>query len=439
MATADSQWLFEPRRFSGVVTIDETQIEIGFSLSADLTGELQFDVDPLPINQKTFKLLNSMMRVGERVSEFAIEAMSEDGWTVKSDAIFLGNTTNKTDRTGGATLHVGLRSRTAVLSHPREGDHADSRLVFRLKGFAGYGPLTVSHRLGSITAVGATRTKKYDEVTGFIALASTMETATAAWRAEAEKCLIHVNHVLGFARGAPLRVPIVEHYSPQQIELTFNSAGNGCQSFLPPFNDLHLQPILETAVSSFDKRDDRSDVLDLAIGWFIVPSTYDAIRYLSAMTALESLVQDDDASSLRTTILKPDRFKELRREISLVIDSARDLSEGERKNLKDKLGDLNRLSFREKLQRLAAAWGVPVDDLPPDIFRSLINIRNDIVHRGEWRYDGDQDIWEHLIHLRELVTRFILAALGFDGRYQSYLDGGEMKQFILAGTPRNEP
>lgn len=428
-----SWFVFPSRRFSGTLSFNHRDIPIQFDLAVDATGTSSFSVDVLPMNRDTISLVFDSSQPGDHVAEFSVVATSEDGWTFRSERMSLGRSSQR-NTTEEASVQIGLRCAVGTLSNQQQRTEPEETLVFRLKGFAGFGPLNVSHALGDVVARGTTNPQNCDTITGFVAATRPGPTGDPDWRTRAEELLRHVNHVLGFTRGAPLRIPIVEYYTPQACEVTLHSTTEGCSSFLPPFNDLNLDPIFRTAVSSFDTRNDAGDLLDLAIGWFMLPTTYDAVRYLSAMTALESLVQDD-AGQAQTTILDSVRFRTLRGSLSEMIDNNDSLSEQERNGLRSKLGDLNRLSLREKLQNLAAAWRVPLDGFPPNAIGALIGVRNDIVHRGEWRYDGDLDIWEHLIRLRELVTRFILAALRFEGQYQSYMDSFGIRPFLLTDTP----
>lgn len=58
--------------------------------------------------------------------------------------------------------------------------------------------------------------------------------------------------------------------------------------------------------------------------------------------------------------------------------------------------------------------------------------RDHIVHRGSYQPNGGakNDLHEHLLTTRELVVRFVLSALQFDGQYWSYLGGYHPQQFV---------
>jgi hypothetical protein len=66
--------------------------------------------------------------------------------------------------------------------------------------------------------------------------------------------------------------------------------------------------------------------------------------------------------------------------------------------------------------------------------------RNAVVHRGHY-YDDDtnaaenENLWEHILVTREVVVRFILTALGYKGRYISFLGGGHPGR---PGTSRHQ-
>ena len=91
--------------------------------------------------------------------------------------------------------------------------------------------------------------------------------------------------------------------------------------------------------------------------------------------------------------------------------------------MRGKLRELNRRSFREKLDDLLASQPFPTDDFPADWLKDAIEARNVIVHTGISPDvpASDPSLLDHVVRVRELVNRLILAAIGFEGQYQSWL------------------
>jgi hypothetical protein len=97
-----------------------------------------------------------------------------------------------------------------------------------------------------------------------------------------------------------------------------------------------------------------------------------------------------------------------------------------------KLLNLNRKSIFEKIKRLAELWSVPFDGISDRQIKSAKSARDLIVHRGNYDKAGEDkndDLWEHVTVIREIVVRFLLTAVNYNGSYCSYLGGYHRTQF----------
>jgi hypothetical protein len=88
-----------------------------------------------------------------------------------------------------------------------------------------------------------------------------------------------------------------------------------------------------------------------------------------------------------------------------------------------KLRELNRRPFSEKLGELLHRQPFPTNDFPADWLKSATEARNVIVHTG---ISPDlpatsASLLDHVVQVREIVIRLMLAAIGFTGQYQSWL------------------
>jgi hypothetical protein len=104
--------------------------------------------------------------------------------------------------------------------------------------------------------------------------------------------------------------------------------------------------------------------------------------------------------------------------------------------LNEKLPDLNRRAILRKLAILAGRWSVPLDGIGDDKIKAAKRARDHIVHRGHYDEEGEErgnQLWEHVTVVREIVVRFLLAAIGYRGGYISYVGGYHDSQFP-AGT-----
>jgi hypothetical protein len=94
--------------------------------------------------------------------------------------------------------------------------------------------------------------------------------------------------------------------------------------------------------------------------------------------------------------------------------------------LNETLAGLNRRSMLRKLKLLALRWSVPLDGISDESLRAAKNARDRVVHRGQYYEDAgesDADLWTHITVIREVAVRFLLTAIGFKGRYHSYIGG----------------
>ena len=97
----------------------------------------------------------------------------------------------------------------------------------------------------------------------------------------------------------------------------------------------------------------------------------------------------------------------------------------------DKLEDLNRRPLKDKILLLALRWDVPMDGVSQEALAAAKRALDYILHRG--RYEppegSESDLIDHARLARELVVRFVLAALEFEGTYASPLTGERARLF----------
>ena len=104
---------------------------------------------------------------------------------------------------------------------------------------------------------------------------------------------------------------------------------------------------------------------------------------------------------------------------------------GDKLYVKKVVGESNKMPFQGKINKLIEKWSVPMMDMPPDLIRNLVLIRNAIAHGkilSEDEGTRDMDKIEMMLAIRELLTRMILLRIGYEGAYTSYL-GGQHSRF----------
>jgi hypothetical protein len=67
-----------------------------------------------------------------------------------------------------------------------------------------------------------------------------------------------------------------------------------------------------------------------------------------------------------------------------------------------------------------------MDGISDESIKAAKQARDRVVHRGQYYEDAKEDeadLWTHVTVVREIVTRFLLTAIGYKGRYFSYIGG----------------
>jgi len=281
-------------------------------------------------------------------------------------------------------------------------------------------------------------------ITGHIAVQSDNDPEDlTAWHVDAEKLLDHVRRVMSFASATMLQGPIIEFHEGENLKVVVLSQSRQASAPFRTFHYLGQQPVFDAAVTSFFSPPFEVKNLFFAIEWFAMESTHNEIRLVNAMTALENLVasnlSDNDKFICPEKKFNKKIASELRKTLRNCIEkkgvttTEAKQANDDLKELYDNLTNVNRRSIRQKLNILVEHWSVPLDGISKDKIKAAISARNLIVHRGHYYDDGKEEssdaLWEHTLVVREIIVRFLLAAIGYSGDYISYVGGFHNAQF----------
>ena len=283
--------------------------------------------------------------------------------------------------------------------------------------------------MGTVSIDGPTSISGFTALAGAIRLnASEAPPDLERWRDEGGRLLEHVRRVMSIATATMLRGPIVEFYAGGGSDVKVSSQTSQTSTVLPSIHFMRHDAIFKTAVQSFFNRPVEAKHIFFAIEWLVMEATYNEMRLVCVMTALEALVEsnlEDAASGIET----PEVFEKTRRVLRRVIRKCLDKSAPERAadttaELDEKLLELNRRSLFRKLKILAARWRVPLDGISDAYIKAAFRARNEVIHRGQYYEDKteeDADLWVHVALIREVVIRFLFTAIGYEGDYISYV------------------
>jgi HEPN superfamily Apea-like protein len=414
-----------PERYKGHIVIGETRIPFAARISADFTGRLRFNVEPIPFKGRStdlVKLMRTTGKPGMTIATFRMEASSASGKRIESDHAYVTSYQHR-----NSVLKIGLATNQATLRMDPLSPRSLPTLCHHLRGFRSFGPgLHAETPLGIVYTAGATQIASDQEISGSIAVQANGGALSKHWRSDAEDLLMHLRMALSFANGGSLETPVLQYWHNDGVELTFYAAGGSGTPELPVQHFLNLEPFFTSVVTNFEAARSNRDALAMTIGWLLVETTHDEVRFLTGMTALESLASHHLPQQTRQ-ILPDAAFQAIKYEIAAGLENNDQITADERKALKDKLRGFNRASLVRNVKALFDLWGVSRTGIDNKMIHQLVDTRNDIVHRG-LTHNNDA-LWDRIILLREIITRFVLALLRFEGNYVCYVGGQHMRSF----------
>jgi len=415
--------LCEFNEFSGFLKALECSAPVTFRTRINPSGEIEFDFDEIVLTKETNFIENHWYHKGSSLSHFSLIGNAIDGTEITTDSLYFSSCGfSSLINLKGGRCSKAIFHRT--LSEPRP----KSLLCMCLRGVRSAHPLKWQCQLGIISMFESPRDDLPNTVNGYITIESDIEIFDrSVWHNKANNLLDHIRRVMSFATGINLRAPISEFYSDDKLEVEYLSQiRQAPSSSFPVFGYVNLQPIFEVAVTSFFNPPYEVKNLYIAIDWFSMDSIYAEVRLVNAMTVLENLVSsnlnDDD-----TLILNSTKFKKLRKSLETIIrDFPLESAENPTVNLHamiNHLPNLNRKSILQKLNILAERWMVPLNGISQKQITAAKNARDSIVHQGLYNKGNAKELWEHAMVVREIVTRFLFIAIGYQGEYISHLGG----------------
>jgi hypothetical protein len=230
---------------------------------------------------------------------------------------------------------------------------------------------------------------------------------------------------LALAHGGRLQTPLLEYVHGSTSEATFFE-GAGFTPELPIQYYLNQGPFIEALAERYERVGQLPEILWTALSWMQTDTTFDETRFLTAMTALEAIIESELPTLCGTVVPKED-FKPLREKIKALLAKNDTLSEDAHQILVGKVAQLNQKTFSQKIHALFDHYAIPKQDFEGDVIRELVKLRNNIVHTGV--VPNEITLWPSIILVRELITRILLKEIGFVGRYCCYVGGLNDREF----------
>ncbi|MDP3877535.1 MAG: hypothetical protein Q8Q50_11190 [Methylobacter sp.] len=426
------KYFSEFKPFSGFLQADGRTVPVTFRARINSSsGEVEFEFDEIALTKETYFIREYWRPEGEMVNYFSLSGKFEEGSAelTTETLCFSSLGSDHINPRGGCCSQVTFHHKFAdAISKPW--------MRMSLKGFRSSHPLKSECRLGTIAMVEKSPSDvESDAITGFIIVKSDNEYVNSSvWQEEVNKLIDHVRRVMSFASGVRLQAPVVEFYTGDKSEIiVYSQLRQASSASNPVFSSGDQQSIFEAAVASFISPPSEVKNLFIALEWYVMDSTCSEVRLVNAMTVLENLISSNLDEN--DTLIRPSKeFENHRRTLRRVLKQCIDkwsIDETKKpedilSDINERLADLNRRSLKQKLDILVERWSVPLDGIGEDKIKAAKKARDLIVHQGHYHKN---DLWEHGTVIREIVVRFILTAIGYQGRYISYLGGYHFAQF----------
>ena len=257
---------------------------------------------------------------------------------------------------------------------------------------------------------------------GAICVRGTEPGPNESWYLDAEKLADFIWKGLQFSHGGRLQVPLLQVYHPDTVTATFYD-GTGGPAHLPAIHFLDQSDFVAALVARFESENDFPESVWHAVGWFDSDSAMDEVRYLTLMTAIETILYSL-VPEAKSTLLPKARFTPIRDALTGVLRDCK-LSEDEAAILESKIRQINLVPLSHKLNALIEKYGLPSDVFNQDLIKRLNKQRIAIVHKGK-ALEGD-DLWKCILYAREINALIVFSELRYKGRYLSYAEGYEQR------------
>lgn len=441
-----SRWHLKPKRFVGSLELDGRSAPVRFAVGVSVKGSAKITIDRMPLDMSTKFIVDALdeQPTTLRFCDFTLLGEARDGSTFRADRANFHSPGFAFSDSASSTLRLAPWCGECHLVLPAPAA-AKPGIKALLRGFESIHRLSATCKLGEVEMCGAMPGKRSetDRLSGALSIngpAAGIE--FAPWREEVDALFKHVRSIMSFARGARLCNPVIERIADGKFEMEVRAVTQQEARGEGPFNAFDCGPIFRQAVAAHFFEPARRKDIGIAIEWFTMPAGFREAKLTSAMTVLENLLTANlDPSDLAA---RPDKeFRDVRRAMlvaarEVLKNFALDNESEDRKSsidqeidlMRAKLADLNRRSLLEKVQILSKRWGAPMDGISDEALGRAKRARDHIVHRGQYVQEGSSDdLMDHVRLARELVVRFVFAALEYQGPYTSPMSGEREKFF----------
>ena len=421
---------------NGIIVSDKNQVQVHGSIRIDQDGSVIPEFAKLNLDNNNKWLIGASFPSGRYVTKAQFNGTAESDITLRADRFFLHGGNTSSDPTGSYVTCEGEFSDLQVTYGPMPETSAQQSLIYFAVGMKGFNVVETDSPQGRVALTGPPQIDEPDHLSGRLVIsAGDISKPLAQWHSECDQLAENIFDIMSLAQGRFIRWSVRRLESESGlIELRCHGPQRAGPALDGVFPHLNLKPALDLAVARYTPAVRETAGLRVAIEWFVHHPRYDELALVSAMTALEHLVEKYVSQYGNPKIVDPGLFANL---LKLAQDgwdeSSKNTTGRDREDygrLKNKLSSLNDGSFLDELEAMLAFHKVPLQGLDIKHVKKAVRVRNLVVHTGLYRPKvNEQRVHVHVAVLRELLKRIFLTLLAYEGQYFSLLNGPEWKQF----------
>ena len=417
----------EFKSFFGFLRYENHEIKITFQAKIDnQTGVLTLNFNEIPFSNKSRFIEDIWQGNTYQFGSFELSGQTDDGLEFHSKSLNFSSvkiTPNSNLILDGECLHSTISKNV--------DDKDTSFIRSRVCGFKSFRLPETKTLLGNLQIQGSHKNEPIENITGYFEVAKNFsEKLHEDWE---EKTLSFINHLLiifSFSSACRINVPITETLNDGKYKIDVFLQNKQTASAQPVIHHLHQKLILEAAYNSYFAPKLTINSLYSAVEWFCMQSLYKESMLINAMTALENII-DSNLDDNKKLYFKKKTFNKLAADLAPIVhEKFNECTDIDSYNLtinelKSKLNELNRIPLLPKITLIADEFKVCIDDIKIKI-NNAKSARDKIVHRGLYAYidsNNENELYEHMLIIRETVVRIILASINYQGDYLSYVDG----------------
>ncbi|MCP4676994.1 MAG: hypothetical protein GY854_16040 [Deltaproteobacteria bacterium] len=417
---------------AGCLRWREHTIAIDFTLGISRLGEVSIDLRPLQrdsSNSSELLMLFERLKLGDgdrSVLMFSLAGRTDSGTEVWTDHAYLcdlslgGSPVIKRATASAGEINMSFPEAAAG------GSGCRVLVEYLSQGQVGwaYGP--IESDLGEFQSSASPKAEEAKDKFGQITIERDMPDDLTGWLADCDALVNRVLEIVSLAQGRWLE-PVARnlYVDSKQVARRLRPREMRKHQIAHLLHHLEPEPIFHLALKTYTPQLAAETGLGVALSWMLSDASYTEHRMLHFLVAFESLVSHFGAKTagavekrIYRTAVRPALDSALE---ALVADGV--IGAASAGVLKARLASTNYPTFFEKFEQLIGHYGVPVEDLRPDLREVVVKCRNDLVHRGLLAQDerGKAELHRLCDLAEELLKRIVLTILGYEGQYISPL------------------